>query len=96
MDLKRTIRCSNCGNESSVQISSDLEMKELLIAGKCVKCGSAMQLNYTLVHGATDSNPLSHLSTQEADNALPDLDENLFGSTKSESDNDMLKDLMED
>ncbi len=99
MDLKRTIKCSNCGNESNVQITSDLDMKELLIAGKCTKCGSAMQINYTLVDSSSSqANPLSHLSTQSEDtsNALPNLDESLFGSTSSDVDNDMLRDLMED
>lgn len=96
MDLKRSIRCSNCGNESNVQISSDLDMKELLIAGKCSKCGCAMQINYTLVGENSEPNPLSHLSDQTDENPLPDLDESLFGTTKSEVDNDMLKDLMED
>lgn len=98
MDLKRTIKCSNCGNESSIQVSSDLDMKELLLAGKCTKCGSAIQLNYTLVDSSvssTQQNPLSYLSTQQEESAsLPDLEETLF--TPHEDDNDMLKDLMED
>jgi transcription elongation factor Elf1 len=96
MDLKRTIRCSNCGNESNVQISSDLEMKELLLAGKCTRCGSAMQINYTLVDGTSQSSNPTAQSSQSNENSLPDLDENLFGSSKSEVDNDMLRDLMDD
>ncbi|VVC03886.1 Uncharacterised protein [Candidatus Bilamarchaeum dharawalense] len=101
MDLKRSIRCTNCGNESNIQISSDLDMKELLIAGKCSKCGSALQINYSLVDtSASQTNPLNHLSTQsteDSSNSIPDLDESLFGSTSSDSsDNDMLRDLMED
>ncbi|MFH1521067.1 MAG: hypothetical protein ABID61_05470 [Candidatus Micrarchaeota archaeon] len=97
MDLKRTIKCSNCGNESSIQMTSDLEMKEVLIAGKCTRCGSAMQINYTLVDSSssnTQQNPLSYLSTQQEESTVPDLEEALF--TPHENDSDMLKDLMED
>lgn len=97
MDLKRTIKCSNCGNESNVQITSDLDMKELLLAGKCTKCGSAMQINYTLVDSSTSNtqqNPLSYLSNQQEESTIPDLEETLF--SQHDNDNDMLKDLMED
>lgn len=94
MDLKRTIKCSNCGNEASMQLSTEVELKELLISGKCTKCGSAMQITYSLVD--TQSQQQSTYSSTSSSNALPNLDESIFGSGSAEIESDTLKDLMED
>ncbi len=96
MDLKRTIKCSNCGNEASMQLSTEVELKELLISGKCTKCGSAMQITYSLVDASTQSQQQSTYSSTSSSNPLPNLDESIFGSGSAEIESDTLKDLMED
>ncbi|NYZ74023.1 hypothetical protein H0O00_02685 [Candidatus Micrarchaeota archaeon] len=95
-DLRRTIKCASCGNESSLTLSSELEMKELLVAGRCTRCGSSLQISYSLV-GDSSSTSLSSTSSASSSSSSGDmvnLDEALFGSQETPSDN--LKNLMEE
>jgi transcription elongation factor Elf1 len=99
-DLKRTIKCSSCGNEASITLSSELEMKELLVAGKCTRCGSSLQISYSLVadSGSTTSSTSLSSSTSSSSSSSGDmvnLDESLFG-VKPDIESDTLRDLMED
>lgn len=89
-DLRRTIKCSNCGNESSITVSSDMEVKELLFSGKC-RCGSSMQVTYNVV--GQDSPAASAPSIESSADTVVNLDETLFAP---EVPSDTLKDLMED
>ena len=96
-DLKRTIKCSSCGNESSISLSSELEMKELLIAGKCTRCGSSLQISYSLVADGSVSTGTS-LSSTSSSSASPsdgmvNLDDTIFSP---DIPSDTLKDLMEE
>ncbi|MFN7991316.1 MAG: hypothetical protein U0R44_04125 [Candidatus Micrarchaeia archaeon] len=88
-DLKRTIKCSNCGNEASITLSSELDLRELLVAGKCNRCGSSLQVSYGIVgegqHGTR---------TQESGDPMAvNIDESLF---TPDIPSDTLRDLMED
>jgi hypothetical protein len=87
-DLRRTIKCSSCGYEANVSMSSDLEVKEVMFAGKC-RCGSTLQVSYSLVGGD------SYQTTQKAESTdqMVNLDETLFAP---EIPSDTLRDLMED
>ena len=87
-DLKRTIKCSNCGNESSIMLSSELDLRELLVAGKCARCGAAMQVSYGIVGEKSQSSPQSSSSDM-----MVNIDESLF---TPEIPSDTLRDLMED
>ncbi|MEW6748836.1 MAG: hypothetical protein AB1295_03975 [Candidatus Micrarchaeota archaeon] len=97
-DLRRTIRCSNCGIESSVTVSSDIDVKELLFSGKC-RCGSSMQVTYNIVgESQSSSQPESPSSVMEngsssSSDDVVNLEESLFGT---ETPSDTLKDIMED
>jgi hypothetical protein len=71
-DLRRTIRCANCGNESSITLSSDLDVRELLFAGKC-RCGSSLQISYSLV-----GEQAAAKSESQADSGVVNIDESLF------------------
>jgi hypothetical protein len=88
-DLKRTIRCANCGNESSIMLSSELDLRELLVAGKCGRCGAAMQVSYGIV-GESGS---SQSSSSSSSDPVVNIDESLF---TPEIPSDTLRDLMED
>ncbi|MBU0591709.1 hypothetical protein KKF81_05280 [Candidatus Micrarchaeota archaeon] len=95
-EIKRTLRCSNCGVESSIHIASDLEMNELVLAGKCNSCGSSIQINYNLVHklsSASSSSVDSSSQSSSSSDSLVNLDESIFGQ---EMPSDTLKDIMED
>ncbi|MDD5172029.1 MAG: hypothetical protein PHF60_03255 [Candidatus ainarchaeum sp.] len=100
-DLKRTIKCSSCGNEASITLSSELEMKELLVAGKCTRCGSSLQISYSLVvDSASTSTPTSTSSSSSSTSSsssgdMVNLDESLFG-VKPDIESDTLRDLMEE
>lgn len=89
-DLRRTIKCSNCGTEAYVQLSSGLDLKELLFAGICSNCGNTIQVNYNIVEKQAEAKESSPESGQ-----MVNLDESLF-SQQEELPSDALKDLMED
>jgi len=89
-DLKRTIKCQNCGNESNIYINSDIEVKELQFAGKC-RCGSTLQISYSLV-GETSQTPQAP-SPVANEAPIVNIDESLF---TPEIPSDTLRDLMED
>jgi hypothetical protein len=93
-DLRRTIKCSSCGFEASVNINSELEMKELVLSGKCSRCGSAMQINYSIVDpNAASASQSSSSSSSSGDAPLVNIDESLF---TPEIPSDAIRDLMED
>ncbi|MCI0503611.1 hypothetical protein L0Y65_02760 [Candidatus Micrarchaeota archaeon] len=88
-DLRRTVKCSNCGSESSVSFNSELEVRELLFAGKC-RCGNSVQISYSIVG---DSAMPSAPKPSGTEPPLVNIDESLF---TPEIPSDTLRDLMED
>lgn len=92
-DLKRTIKCSNCGAESTVYVNCELEMSELIVAGKC-RCGNTMQVSYNIVASGTAApSPSSSASTPASPDSMVNLDDALFGG---ETPSDTLRSIMED
>ena len=96
-DLRRTIKCSSCGFEANVSITSELDMKELILSGKCSRCGNAMQINYSIVdaNAASQSSSVSSSSSGSSSDQAPlvNIDESLF---TPEIPSDAIRDLMED
>ncbi len=94
-DLRRTIKCSSCGFEANVNITSELEMKELILSGKCSRCGSAMQINYSIVDANAAPSQQSSSSSGSVSDQTPlvNIDESLF---TPEIPSDAIRDLMED
>ncbi|MEW6035237.1 MAG: hypothetical protein AB1529_01375 [Candidatus Micrarchaeota archaeon] len=72
-DLRRTIKCANCGNESSITLSSDLDVRELLFAGKC-RCGNSLQISYSIV----GEQAAQQKSESQAESGVVNIDESLF------------------
>lgn len=94
-DLRRTVKCSSCGYEANVNITSELDMKELILSGKCSRCGSAMQINYSIVDASASSSQSSQSSSSSSSSEAPlvNIDESLF---TPEIPSDAIRDLMED
>ncbi|MBU0527128.1 hypothetical protein KKE92_01490 [Candidatus Micrarchaeota archaeon] len=93
-DLRRSIKCSNCSNEVTIYINSELELRELSVMGKCIKCGSAMQVNYSVIEkDVLPEHPQSELPSDDSSSSTPNLDDTLF---YSDTPSDTLKDIMED
>lgn len=93
-DIRRTIKCSSCGYEANVNVSSELEMRELILSGKCSRCGSAMQINYSVVDSNAPASSSSSSQSSGSDQApLVNIDESLF---TPEIPSDAIRDLMED
>lgn len=90
-DLKRSLKCSSCGSEASVYVSGGLELREVLIAGKCPSCGTAMQVNYTVIEREVRAEQTP--AEAASDTSTPNLDDSLFSSDVP---SDTLKDIMED
>lgn len=85
-DLRRNVRCSNCGFEASLYMSTELEVKDVMFAGRC-RCGSTLQISYSLVGSEEPS------SRQESSEGMVNLDDTIFSP---EIPSDTLKDIMED
>jgi hypothetical protein len=93
MDFRRTVKCSNCAAEATFNVSSDLELKELVLSGKC-RCGSTIQATYNIV-SQSGSPPYEPPKTPEPSGPSPEIniDESLFGADMP---SDTLRDIMED
>lgn len=91
-DMRKTIRCSNCGNEASIYINSELEMSELLLAGRCARCGNSMQVTYSIVEKTMEAPRQESREMPESSDTV-NLDESLFGADPP---SDTLKDIMEE
>jgi hypothetical protein len=93
-ELKRVIKCSNCGTETSIYLSSELALSEVLIHGKCERCGNTLQLNFSIVKEG-ESVPVQSGSTKSSsgEEAMVNLDETLF---EPELPSDTIKDLIEE
>ena len=47
METKRTIRCLKCNNEFTLNLGTDLPVKEVVVIGICPNCGSTIQIHFT-------------------------------------------------
>lgn len=93
VELRRSIRCSNCGNENSFYLSVDMSISELLLHGKCSRCGNSLQINFTLIEPSSSTTPSSASSTgSTSSGGMVNVDESLF---EPDIPNDVIKDLME-
>jgi len=94
-DIRRTLRCASCGFESSISLSSDFELHDLMAMGRCKRCNSAMQINYSLLPSQGQSQPQSPGSSTDhpSTDSPSDLADSIFSS---ESTSDTIKDLMGD
>jgi len=90
--LKRSIRCSGCGNDMSFDINADLTVSDLMISGKCPRCNSTIQVNYSMVPGSVPSAPAPAQSI-ESPTQMVNLDESIF---TPEMPSDALRDIMDD
>ncbi len=94
MDFKRTIKCSNCSNETTIYLNSELEMSELLLAGKCARCGNSLQLSFNIVDKtATGGTSSAQDSSAEDSGPAVNIDDTLF---TPDIPSDTIKDLMEE
>ena len=91
-DLKRTIRCSNCGSESGITLSSEVDIRELHFTGRC-RCGSSLQISYSIVGEGSSTSPAMPKQESSAESPIVNIDESLF---TPDIPSDTLKDLMDD
>ncbi|HLC69112.1 MAG TPA: hypothetical protein VJH24_04700 [Candidatus Bilamarchaeaceae archaeon] len=90
-ELTRNVRCMNCGNERSVHVSTDMQISELLLHGKCLGCNSSIQVSFSLVGDQPPTGGTGAGSTSEG--GMVNLDETLFEPELSDN---ALKDIIED
>ncbi len=93
VDLKRSLKCSSCGNEVSIQLLADITLNELVISGKCSHCGSSMQVNYNLIDNSTPSSASSSSASSSSTPEIVNIDDALFAP---EIPSDTIRDLMEE
>lgn len=85
-DLRKSIKCNNCGNESTLAVSSEMDIKEVNFSGRC-RCGSSLQITYGIV--GEPSTPVQDSSSADVVN----IDESLFSP---EIPSDALRDIMDE
>ena len=90
-EVRRTIKCSNCTTETNFYVSTDMGVTELLIHGKCSRCGNSLQINYSVIEPQSGTAPTSQ--TQSSESSLPNLDQALF---EPEMPSESIKELIED
>ena len=92
VELRRTIKCSNCSVETTFYLSTEATIHELLLHGKCSRCGNSLQINYHLVEpGQTAASSLQS-SSQSGQTQSVNLDDILFGGN---SESNSLKDIID-
>lgn len=91
VELKRTIRCSNCGTDANFYLSSEMALNELQVHGRCQRCGNSLQLNFNIVE-KEDEKGEGTSESASGDEANVNLDEALFNEPELPS--DAIKDLM--
>ena len=95
VELKRTIRCSNCNSEANFQLSSDMSMSELQIPGRCQKCGNSMQVTFSIIESGTSSTSGQQSSSSDSafqESGLAGIDDTMFTPDIT---SDAIKDLID-
>jgi len=97
VELRRSIKCSNCGTETTFYLSSEMVLSELLVHGKCQRCGNSLQLNFNIIDSSgqpVKSDSAESSSPQSADTPTVNLDETLFNEP-ADLPSDTIRDLIE-
>ncbi|MBI5051500.1 hypothetical protein HZC08_01955 [Candidatus Micrarchaeota archaeon] len=94
-ELRRNIKCSNCGTESSIYLSANLALSELLVHGRCDSCGNSIQLNYNLVdtsNQTSGTNQSGNTASSTQEEPIVNIEESLL---EPDIGSDAIKDLIE-
>lgn len=91
VELKRNIKCSNCGTEVSFYLSTDMSISELVLQGRCHRCGNSLQINFSIIDSTSSSQPVQ--SSQATETGMVNVDESLF---QEEIPSNIIRDLMEE
>lgn len=93
VELKRNIRCSNCGTDVSFYLSTDMSVTELVLHGRCQQCGNSLQINFNVIDPTSQSHPTTPTAKSPSDSGMVNVDESLF---EQEIPSDIIRDLMEE
>jgi hypothetical protein len=90
-DLRRSIKCSGCGVESTVNIQSQFDLRDFLLTGKC-SCGNSLQINFNVIEKEVDRTAMPQA---EASPSTVNFNDSIFGAP-SETPSNTLQDIMEE
>ena len=96
VELRRTIKCSNCGTDTNFYLSSELAITELLVHGRCQRCGNSLQLNFNVIDqsGQKSEQGQQAASGASSEQSAVNLDETLFNEP-ADIPSDTIRDLIE-
>ncbi len=106
--LNKHVKCSNCSFEANLAVNSDMDLKELSFAGKCPKCSSTIQINFSIVESKPDSKSVSSTNYTQSNLSSSVSSDSIFSSSHVSSDSsvedifeqsgpsDTLKDLLDE
>ncbi len=92
VELKRTIKCSNCGTDVQFYLSTDMSITELVLHGRCQQCGNSLQVNFNIIESSSQTKPAIG-SSGATDTGMVNVDESLF---EQEIPSNVIRDLMEE
>ena len=55
MNIKRTVRCTKCGSEFTLNIETTFPVSEIMVTGKCPTCGTMLQINFETIESGTNT-----------------------------------------
>lgn len=91
-ELRKTIKCSNCGLESAFSIGSEFVVNELTIYAKCSRCGNSLQINFTIVEPSNSEG--STIAEEGEGEKTINLEEELFAPDMLSNEDD-IRDIIE-
>lgn len=94
-ELRRSIKCSNCGVESTFSLGSDFVLNELVIHAKCSNCGSSLQINFNIVEQENSSTE-STTTEEQTEEKVINLEDELFQPDMLTGNENDIKDIIDE
>ncbi|MDD5022776.1 MAG: hypothetical protein PHU63_01275 [Candidatus ainarchaeum sp.] len=90
-EFRKSIRCSNCGLESSFTIGSEFILNELTMHAKCSRCGSSIQVTFSIINTEEPQAKIEETQMEKTVN----LEEELFSPDMLGGSDGDIRDIIE-
>ncbi|GEM_PF-1364032 len=91
-EIKRTLKCAGCGYEANFYLTSDMNLHELLVYGKCPRCGNSLQVNFNIV-GATESKPSEGIASESSSSV--NYENTIFDAPEEVSESENIEEIID-
>ncbi len=91
-DIKRTLRCAGCNYEANFYLTSDIVLNELLVYGKCPRCGNSLQVNFNIV--GAEENKHSETVSSESSSSI-NYENTIFDAPAEVSESENIEEIID-